>query len=164
MEYTLRAATPWDSAAINRLCVDAYQEFADSVGPVHWQQMREFLSRVADLLTAGEPLVAENSGGLLGLVLYLPPGKSDGKSIPQDWASIRMLAVSPTCRGKGIGRRLTQECIDRARRDGAQAIGLTTSAMMIVAQPMYERMGFRKEVDLGERYGITETRYVLNFK
>ena len=75
-----------------------------------------------------------------------------------------MLAVSPLSRGVGIGKRLTQECIDRANRDGAEAIGLTTSEMMKVAQPMYERMGFKKEEELGKRFGVKHARYVLGLK
>jgi len=33
--------------------------------------------------------------------------------------------------------------------------------MMTVARPMYERMGFIKEADLGERLGVKHARYVL---
>ena len=76
----------------------------------------------------------------------------------------RMLAVSPMNRGRGIGRKLAQECIDRALRDGAKAIGLTTGEMMRVAEPMYERMGFKKEAELGTRFGVKHARYVLILK
>lgn len=161
MDYTIRLATPLDTSAINQLCVEAYQEYGDSVGPANWQQMRVALSQAADLATIGELLVAEDADGLLGMVLYISPGKSDGTSIPVEWASIRMLAVSPSARGRGIGRQLTQTCIDRANRDGAEALGLTTAEMMKIAQPMYERMGFRKVAELGTRFGVKEARYVL---
>jgi Acetyltransferases len=167
LEYTIRLATPLDSSAINQLCVEAYQEYVNSVGPANWQQMRVALSQAADLSTVGELMVAEDADGLLGLVLYIPPGKSDATSIPVEWASIRMLAVSPSARGRGIGRQLTQTCIDRANRanrDGAEAIGLTTAEMMRIAQPMYERMGFTKVAELGTRFGVKEARYVLMLK
>jgi ribosomal protein S18 acetylase RimI-like enzyme len=59
---------------------------------------------------------------------------------------------------------LTRECIERARKDGADSIGLTTAEMMTVARPMYERMGFIKESDLGERFGVKHARYVLKLK
>lgn len=164
MPYITRQATLLDFSAINDLCVEAYHEFEISVGPDNWQQMRDTLSHASDLSRIGELILAEDATGLLGVILYVPPGKSDGVSIPVEWASIRMLAVSPLCRGRGIGRKLTQECIDRARRDGAAAIGLTTAEMMRVAQPMYERMGFRKEEDLGTRFGVKHARYVLMLK
>ena len=77
---------------------------------------------------------------------------------------MRTLAVLPLHRGKGIGHRLTCECIDRARRDGAEAIALTTAEMMTVARPMYERLGFIKESDLGKRFGVQHARYILRLK
>ncbi|MFL6214164.1 MAG: GNAT family N-acetyltransferase [Blastocatellia bacterium] len=161
MPYTIRQATPVDASAINRLCVEAYAEFESVVGQDNWRQMREALASAADLSTLGELLVAEDANGVIGVVLYIPPGKSDGRSIPQAWATIRMLAVSPASRGSGVGRKLTEECINRARRDGAEAIGLTTADMMKVAEPMYERMGFQKEAALGTRFGVRHARYKL---
>jgi len=53
-----------------------------------------------------------------------------------------MLVVEPAFRGRGIGRALTEECIQRAIRDDASLIALHTSPLMRVALPMYLRMGF----------------------
>jgi ribosomal protein S18 acetylase RimI-like enzyme len=164
LPYTIRQATPSDSAPINELCVEAYREFEPMIGSANWESLRHKLSQASELSAAGELILAESGGKLLGVILYVPPGRSDGKSIPGEWASIRMLAVSPLCRGRGVGRTLTQECIDRARRDDAAAIGLTTADMMRIAQPMYERMGFQKEAELGERFGVTEARYVMRLR
>jgi ribosomal protein S18 acetylase RimI-like enzyme len=162
--YTIHSATSHDAAAINQLCVEAYEEYAGAIGPANWQQLHVVLSHAADLSSAGELLVAEEDKGLLGVVLYIPPGRSEGDSASLEWASIRMLAVRPAARGRGIGRQLTEACIDRAKRDDAAAIGLTTAEMMRVAQPMYERMGFRKVAELGRRFGVAEARYVLTLK
>jgi ribosomal protein S18 acetylase RimI-like enzyme len=161
MQYTIRKAMPLDFSAINKVCVEAYEEFETWVGSANWQQMLDILSHASDLSTIGELILAEDYTGLIGVVLYVPPGKSDGISIPVEWATIRMLAVSPMSRGRGIGRKLAQECIDRARRDGADAIGLTAGEMMRVAAPMYERMGFKKEAELGTRFGVEQARYAL---
>jgi ribosomal protein S18 acetylase RimI-like enzyme len=161
MPYTIRPATSLDGPAINQLCVEAYEEFAHVVGQDNWLQMKVRLSSAADLMALGELLVAEDAGGVIGAVLYVPAGRSDGTLVPSEWATIRMLAVSPASRGRGIGRKLTEECINRARRDGAEIIGLTTADMMQIAEPMYQRMGFRKEAELGTRYGVRHTRYKL---
>src|SRR5689334_12346167 len=120
MPYTIRQAMPGDAAAINQLCVEAYAEFESVVGRDNWLQMREGLASAYDLAALGELLVAEDAGGVIGVVLYIPPGRSDGRSIPQAWATIRMLAVAPASRGQGIGRRLAEACVSRARRDGAE--------------------------------------------
>jgi ribosomal protein S18 acetylase RimI-like enzyme len=164
MSVTIRRATPPDSPSINTLCVEAYREFETAVGPANWRQMYEVLAHAADLSRVGELILAEDAGGLLGVIVYVRPGNSDGVTMPAEWASIRMLAVSPSCRGRGVGKRLTQECIDRARRDGAEAIGLTTGEMMRIARPMYERMGFQKDAELGSRMGVEHARYVMRLK
>ena len=53
-----------------------------------------------------------------------------------------MLVIDPGARGRGLGRLLTEECVRRARRDGAPTVALHTSPIMEVALPMYLRMGF----------------------
>jgi ribosomal protein S18 acetylase RimI-like enzyme len=157
----IRRAIPSDAPAINDLCLQAYQEFESVIGSSNWQQLRETLARAAELSNRGEIILAENAEGLAGMVVYVAPGAPARGKLPATWASLSALAVSPRCRGLGIGRKLTEECIERARRDGAIAIRLTTSEMMTVAQPMYLRMGFQLDADLGLRFGVNEVRYVL---
>jgi predicted N-acetyltransferase YhbS len=157
--FIVRNARPSDSEAINQLCVEAYVEFRSTIGETNWQRLRETLSRASDLANEGDLIVAEDSSGVLGMVLYKPPD-NDGDVAPKS-AWLQTLAVSPLHRGKGVGRSLTRECIDRARKDGASSIGLTTAEMMTVARPMYERLGFIKESDLGDRFGVEHARYVL---
>src|SRR5262245_35594204 len=133
--FTIRDATHADAAAINELCIEAYREFRAVIGEANWQRLKVTLGRSSELINEGQLIVAGDHTGILGVVLYVP-----GSSV----ASMRTLAVSPSNRGRGIGRRLAQECIDRARNDGAEEIALTTADMMSVARPMYERMGFAK--------------------
>lgn len=161
-EVRVRNARRADSEAINQLCVEAYEEFRLTIGETNWKRLRETLSRASDLASEGELIVAEDSSRVLGVVLYIPPENNKGLTPKSAW--LQTLAVSPRHRGKGIGRSLTRECIERARRDGADSIGLTTADMMTVARPMYERMGFVKESELGERFGVKHARYVLKLK
>jgi putative acetyltransferase len=157
----IRNAKPSDSDAINQLCVEAYEEFRSIVGETNWNRLRKTLEHASELSVKGELIVAEDSSGPLGVVLYTRHVGTKGSSVAASCALLGTLAVSPCHRGRGIGRRLTQECIDRARNDGADSIALTTGAVMAVARPMYERMGFIKESDLGKRFGVSHARYVL---
>jgi ribosomal protein S18 acetylase RimI-like enzyme len=61
---------------------------------------------------------------------------------------VRLLAVGPAGRGRGLGRRLMEECIRRSRAAGAPALTLHTTDMMRVAMGLYERMGFARAVEL----------------
>jgi ribosomal protein S18 acetylase RimI-like enzyme len=103
-------------------------------------------------------IVAEAGGQLAGAVAYIPPGAPKAVFFDPAWPIIRMLVVDPACRGKGIGRALTDECLARARRDNANVIALHTSPVMTVALPMYQRMGFVKLRDappiLGVEYAV----------
>lgn len=78
----------------------------------------------------------------------MPPGRSSAC-----WWSTR------ASRGKGIGRALTNECLARAKRDGANVIALHTSPIMTVALPMYQRMGFVKLRDAPPIFGVEYAVY-----
>ena len=65
-------------------------------------------------------------------------GLTEKAGVPE----VRMLAVSPSARGLGIGEQLVKECMRRARDAGADQLGLHTSASMRAAIALYERMGF----------------------
>jgi ribosomal protein S18 acetylase RimI-like enzyme len=161
---TLRHATVDDGDAINRLCVEAYAEFRTVIGESNWRQLSKTLGASSQLINEGQLIVAEDGAGPVGVVLYKSCALSDNAGRSANSASMRTLAVSLSSRGRGIGRMLTQECIDRARREGADEISLTTAEMMTVARPMYERMGFVKEIELGQRFGVKHARYVLKLR
>ena len=161
-QYLIRDANDNDANGINRVCIEAYEEFRSVIGTENWIRMRETLEQASELTRDGELIVAvDEASTVLGLVLYVPPEAVHGKT---PIASIRSLSVSPSQRGKGIGRNLTEECINRARNVRAAAITLTTADMMTVARPMYERMGFVKDSDLGLRFGVQHARYVLRLR
>jgi len=162
--FIIRDAVPTDGEAINLLCVEAYEEFRETIGEDNWQQMKQALAQASALADKGQLIVADLSSTVVGVVLYCCAEETTAGGLPATTALMRTLAVSTAHRGKGIGRHLTQECIERARLAGAGAIALTTAEMMTVARPMYERMGFIKEADLGERFGVKDARYLLSLK
>ena len=81
-----------------------------------------------------------------------------------DAAGIRMLVVDEHARGRGVGRALTEACIERARASGLAEVVLHTTKPMRVAHEMYERMGFIRapELDFGpEGFGVLCLRLQL---
>ena len=53
------------------------------------------------------------------------------------------MAVAPSFRGRGIGRMLTLQVIDRAKSLGARKIVLATSPRLLVANVLYKSLGFK---------------------
>ncbi len=123
--------------------------------------MRRNLCKVAERARAAEFLVVREAGEIIGSVAYCPAGKGDPNIFASTMASVLLLAVHPRHRGRGLARALTASCIERARRDNADSVGLFTSEIMRPAQHIYRSLGFRLEAELPPRYGIRYFRYVL---
>jgi GNAT superfamily N-acetyltransferase len=142
---TLRDARDTDQAAIREITLAAYQEYA-SVRPELWDLYRQDMLRTLADIGPAEQIVAELDGAMVGTVLLVPAdapaGGPAGARVRRPWPEIRLLAVAPAARGRGIGAALVHECMRRVRQAGLSAITLHTTDMMAVAQAMYLRMGF----------------------
>jgi GNAT superfamily N-acetyltransferase len=55
------------------------------------------------LAAAGELIIAEAGGTLLGAVAYIGPERLKAPFFDPQWPIIRMLVVDPAARGKGVG-------------------------------------------------------------
>ncbi len=140
----LRTARTEELGAILELTLVAYEEFATSMPAANWRGLKGTIVKTLSDPWGAEVIVAELGAELVGSVLLFPAASQayGGRVELADWPELRLLAVKPSARGQGIGTRLMNECIRRARRAGATALGLHTGDSMIVALPMYERRGF----------------------
>lgn len=152
MDYTLRNFTPEDTAAVNRLALEAFKEYQSVYS--EWAAFSKHIGEIAALSASGELIVATIDDTLVGAVVYVGPDRPKAPIFDQSWAIIRMLVVQPESRGSGIGRALTEECIYRARRDKASCIALHTTPVMKVALTMYQRMGFEFLEDVPPIFGV----------
>ena len=149
----IRVARPADRPAVEAVTLAAYEQYAALVPPRLW---REYRRNILDTLADATPditIVAEAEGALVGSVLLYPagaemvePGRST--SIRLAHPEVRLLAVAPWARGRGVGRGLMDECIRRTRASGATVLTLHTNDLMSVAMQLYERMGFVRATDL----------------
>lgn len=158
MNYLLRDFQPCDAVAVDMIVQAAFTEFRDAYSD--WEAFSRGLNSMVTMADTSEIIVAESEGEVIGAVAYVAAGQPKKSFFPEAWPIVRMLAVLPRCRGAGIGRALTQACIDRAERDGADVIALHTSHIMKVALPMYERMGFELERDAPAIFGVPYGIYV----
>ena len=148
----IRDARPGDRSAILAVTLAAYEQYAAALPPPLWALYRQNIeATLADVRPAAQ-IVAEEAGALVGAVLLYPAGAAmanpGGTSVTFACPEVRLLAVSPAARGKGVAGRLMDECIQRARAAGAPALTLHTADMMAVAMRLYERMGFVRATDL----------------
>lgn len=121
----------------------AYQEYAAFFEPAAWDTYAQNIADVRSRLAESDLIVAEQDGRILGAVTFYPDGsRAQHETWPAGWAGIRLLAVHPSSRGRGIGRALMAECLQRCRKRGVATVGLHTTEVMAVARKMYERMGF----------------------
>lgn len=81
--------------------------------------------------------IAEIDGERVGCVFVVRNAEDSST------AQLRCLLVDPKARGKGVGRRLVQECIAFARAAGYAKMILWTNDVLVAARKIYEAEGFR---------------------
>jgi DNA-binding MarR family transcriptional regulator/GNAT superfamily N-acetyltransferase len=79
--------------------------------------------------------IAEIDGENVGSVMLAKESESV--------ARIRLLLVDPKARGRGLGARLTDECIRFAREAGYKKITLWTHRVLSAARHIYRKAGFK---------------------
>jgi GNAT superfamily N-acetyltransferase len=95
---------------------------------------------VADFATQHDPAreaawVAEVDGERAGCV-FLVAGDQP------EVAKLRILLVTPTARGLGLGSRLVEVCLTFARDAGYSRVTLWTNDVLVSARRIYEAFGF----------------------
>src|SRR5262245_36695012 len=123
-EILIRVATPHEISEIEAVCVAAYSEYRSEVPRSVFEGYIADLRRVSDHWHVAEVLVAEVNGRIGGSVLLYADASTKGFGLPQSWFAFGKLAVHPQMRSRGLGRSLTQACMDSARRRGAPTVGI----------------------------------------
>lgn len=148
-----------DLGALMELGLLSYAEYIPDLSRENWEKIKNFMSNeeaFVQLIDQSDVFVCETDGRIVGMV-YLVPGGNPTDLFKAEWAHIRLLGVDPDYRGKGIGRRLTAQCIAQAKQNGEQYLALHTSEFMDAARALYESLGFEQQrsfVHLGRQYWI----------
>jgi len=159
--FTLRDYAEPDRTLVNALALEAFEQFKHEYDD--WPTFRSKISDMAALAGSGEIIVATLGEQLIGAVAYVGPDKPRAAFFRPEWPIMRMLVVSPSARGQGVGRALAEECLRRARRDHAKYFALHTSPIMSVALPMYLRMGFQLHANVPPIHGVEYNVYIKEF-
>lgn len=138
----VRAVRPEEVQSAGELTVAAYAALGDQ--PIG-DGFRSQLADVAGRLTDAEVLVAVESHEVIGTVTYVPGAASRLAEFGEPRsAGVRMLAVAPGIRNRGIGRALVKACIERAAASGCERLVLHTAHWMDDVQRLSARLGFER--------------------
>jgi GNAT superfamily N-acetyltransferase len=141
-EVVIRRAVPADLEALIPL-FDHYRQFYRR--PSEPDRIRAFL---ADRLRNGDSIVflAVSSRGRdpVGFVQLYPTFSS--VSIGRAFV-LNDLYVTPAGRGRGVGQALVARAVAFGREVGALSLELATEITNVTAQRLYQRAGWRREVD-----------------
>jgi DNA-binding MarR family transcriptional regulator/GNAT superfamily N-acetyltransferase len=94
--------------------------------------------------------IAEMDGERVGSVVLVKHSRATAK--------LRLLLVEPKARGRGLGRRLVEECIRFARDKGYRRLVLWTQSNLDAARAIYRAAGFsRVKAEKHRSFGVKLT-------
>jgi GNAT superfamily N-acetyltransferase len=146
---TIRDLKANEHAALGRLMVDVYSHLPGFPTPDEQPAYYELLANIGRFTekAGARVLVAiAPESELIGGVVYFGDmaqyGSGGIATSIRDASGIRLLGVSPKHRRLGVGKALTNACLDLARRQGHAEVILHTTQPMQIAWGLYERLGF----------------------
>lgn len=159
-DVLIRPAREDEYAAVGALTVAGYDANGYLVYPDGTYD-DGYAGWLADAATRGRDgvlLVATEGDGLLGTATWCPYGSPFAQlAIQPHQGEFRTLSVAPEARGRGIGRALVEDCLDRARDADLTEVLLCSLPEMLPAHRVYTRLGFvrRPELDWSLEPGVT---------
>lgn len=158
--YSVRNAHAHEFEAIGKLMVHAYSTLEGFLKVEEHPHYYQTLANIGDLPTKPdtELIVAVSSAGEIGgAVVFFGDmaqyGSGGTATQEKKSAGFRFLAVSDAARGKGLGKLLTHECLNRAKQKHLRQVIIHTTMAMLNAWKMYEKIGFKRSEDLDFRQG-----------
>jgi ribosomal protein S18 acetylase RimI-like enzyme len=135
----VREIRPEEETAVGALCVAAFR--ADGwVSPRYLPIAADVRARAAD----GTVLVALCDGEIAGTVTVVLDGGAQAEMAGADEAEVRVLAVAPAWRRRGVGRALVAACAVAAVERGRARLVCSCLETMTAAQALYHDAGFRR--------------------
>jgi ribosomal protein S18 acetylase RimI-like enzyme len=119
-----------DFERLNRLWLEGHS----LLEPVDLEYLREPERLI--LADGGQVYFAMQGANVVGTCAAIPISSTT-------W-ELAKLAVDPSARGQGLGRRLCERVMAYARNAGATEIVLTSHTALVEALHLYESMGFQR--------------------
>ncbi|MES2678417.1 MAG: GNAT family N-acetyltransferase [Bacteroidota bacterium] len=144
--YTYRTAVEADVPQLKELGLASYGQYKNVLSEDAWGKMAANCgdeNTYRNLLSVARGFVCEFERHIIGMAFLIPRGNPFA-FFEKDWTYIRMVGVDPKHEGRGIGKKLTELCVQFAKESGEKTIVLHTSEFQNAARHIYESMGFKK--------------------
>jgi ribosomal protein S18 acetylase RimI-like enzyme len=139
---TVRRAGRHDRDAQRDLLRESYAEFRAAMPQAFFDGWMEDLMDVEARERDAETYIVEIDHRPAGCISFYSDGAQQRFGDEWEDARVRALAVHPDARGLGVGLRLVDRCIVRARALRLPAVSVHTADFMTAAKRLYERFGF----------------------
>jgi GNAT superfamily N-acetyltransferase len=137
-----------EKETVRRLLVESYQQYEhEYTNPHQWEDYLANIKASVDNPDVKKILIAKNNVNILGtLQLFESSEKAYQKPELHIFSPIiRLLAVHPQARGRGVAQELLKAGLHFAKSQGANKLYLHTGDKMQKAIRLYEWFGFKRD-------------------
>lgn len=137
-----------EKEAVRQLLVESYQQYELSyIDPAVWQEYLAEIKASVDNPNVAKILIAKNDSQILGtLQLFDSSEKAYQKPELKIFSPIiRLLAVHPEARGRGVAQELLKAAVHYAKSKGSAKLYLHSSDRMHKAIRLYKWLGFQRD-------------------
>jgi ribosomal protein S18 acetylase RimI-like enzyme len=154
-----------DLTSVRKLAQNTWKQFEKDLSNENWDILSSNLSNenlYKDLLLNSKSFICENETREIIGMSFLVASGNPTEIYNEKQCYIRFVTVSEEYKGLNIGQKLTEECIEFARKNGEKKIALHTSEFMDKARYIYEKLGFKIIKEIEPRYGKKYWLYEMN--
>jgi putative acetyltransferase len=134
--FAIRPATNSDAEAVRGLVFAALREHGLTPDPEATDADLYELESTYVCAGGSFEVLVDASGVVVGTVGLFPLGAGR--------CELRKMYLAPAHRGRGLGKRLLQHALERARQLGFRRVELETISVLKAAIRLYESFGFRQ--------------------
>ncbi len=134
----IRPIEPRDNAAMAAIIRRSLEEFgANKPGTVYYDDTTDHLFELFESTQNSAYFIAELDGRLLGGAGIFPT-----EALPEGTCELVKMYLSADARGMGLGRRMINLCLEKAKENGFRSVYLETMPELKKAVSVYEKFGF----------------------
>lgn len=156
-----------DVNQLKKLGLASWKQFKENLTNQNWDKLYKIVNNkdtYSELLRNSEYFVCENNNQVIVGMAFLVAQGNPTEIYDTKWCYIRFVSVDPAYSGNGIGKKLTNLCIETAINNNEQIIALHTSEIMKSARHIYGKLGFEIRREIEPRLGVKYWLYTLNLK